>query len=144
VFGHDHRAEDIAERIDHLMTAVFVADDTDRLQRLTRHLPSDFVYVSPQAVFEGAAGLSETFARLRHEPHRHTSRRRTSPVDLHHGYFRYSWARSERGVDCARGLELRLARRRGVDLPGGHLRGIGARPNGRPIMRRSTPSGREC
>jgi len=103
VFGHDHRAEDIAERIDHLMTAVFVADDTDRLQRLTRHLPSDFVYVSPQAVFEGAAGLSETFARLRHEPHRHTSRRRTSPVDLHHGYFRYSWARSERGVTALEG-----------------------------------------
>jgi len=103
VFGHDHRAEDIAERIDHLMTAVFVADDTDRLQPLTRHLPSDFVYVSPQAVFEGAAGLSETFARLRHEPHWHTSRRRTSPVDLHHGYFRYSWARSERGVTALEG-----------------------------------------
>ena len=107
MFGHDHRAEDIAERIDHLMTAVFVADDTGRLQRLTRHLPSDFVYVSPQAVFEGAAGLSEAFARLRHEPHWRTSRRRTSPVDLHHGYFRwyfrYSWARSERGVTALEG-----------------------------------------
>jgi len=103
VFGHDHRAEDIAERIDHLMMAVFVADDTDRLQRLTRQLPSDFVYVSPEAVFEGAAGLSEAFARLRRDPEWHTSLRRTSPVDLHHGYFRYSWARSERGVTALEG-----------------------------------------
>ena len=27
VFGHDHEGEQIAERIDHLMAAVFVADD---------------------------------------------------------------------------------------------------------------------
>ena len=95
--------EDIAERIDRLMTAVFVADDTERLERLTRDLSSAFVYVSPEAVFEGAAGLSEAFARFRHEPHWHTSLRRTSPMDLHHGYFRYSWARSERGVIALEG-----------------------------------------
>ncbi len=103
MFGHDHRAEDIAERIDHLMTAVFVADDTDRLERLSSHLSPDFVYVSPEAVFEGAAGLSEAFARFRHEPRWHTSLRRTSPVDLHHGYIRYSWARAERGVTALEG-----------------------------------------
>ena len=71
MFGHDHRAEEIDERIDHLMAAVFVADDTDRLERLTRHLSFDFVYVSPEAVFEGAAGLSEAFARFRREPRWH-------------------------------------------------------------------------
>jgi hypothetical protein len=103
VFGHDHRAEEIDERIDHLMAAVFVADDMDRLERLTRHLSLDFVYVSPEAVFEGVAGLSEAFARFRREPQWQTTMRRTSHVEVHHGYLRYSWARAERGVTAAEG-----------------------------------------
>jgi hypothetical protein len=52
VCGHDDRAEEIDERIDHLM-AVFVADDTDRLERLTSPLSSDFVYVSPEGGLRG-------------------------------------------------------------------------------------------
>jgi hypothetical protein len=43
VFGHGRRAEEIDERIDHLLAAVFVADDADRLSEafaLFRREPS--------------------------------------------------------------------------------------------------------
>jgi hypothetical protein len=98
VFGHHHRAEAVAERIDHLMAAVFVADDRERLEQLRDHLAPDFVYVSPGGVFDGAEGLSEAFSHYRHDAWRHTALRRTSAVDAHHGQFRYSWARSEQGA----------------------------------------------
>jgi hypothetical protein len=98
VFGHDHQDEEIAERIDHLMAAVFVADNDERLEALTRHVAPDFVYVTPEAVFEGTDGLSDAFARYRKEGWWQTGLRRTSPVELHHGYFRFSWERVERGA----------------------------------------------
>ena len=44
VFGRDHSNEDLSQRIDH-----------------------DVVYVGPDGVFDGAEGLSEAFARFRHE-----------------------------------------------------------------------------
>jgi hypothetical protein len=95
VFGRDHHAEAVAQRVDHLMEAVFVADDRDRLARLAEHLAPDFVYVSPEAVFDGAEGLSEAFARYRRESWRKTRLRRTSALEMHHGYFRYTWERVE-------------------------------------------------
>ena len=98
MFRRDHRAEALAARIDHLMEAVFVADDRERLTRLADHLAADFVYVSPEAVFDGAQGLSDAFARYRRETWRETMLRRTSALETHHGYFRYSWERVERGV----------------------------------------------
>jgi hypothetical protein len=103
VFGHDHEDEQIAERIDHLMVAVFVADRHHRMEALTRHVAPDLVYVSPEAVFEGPAGLSDAFSPYRNESRRPTTLRRTSPVDLHHGYFRYSWARAESGATVQEG-----------------------------------------
>jgi hypothetical protein len=103
VFRRDHRAEAVAARIDHLMEAVFVADDRERLAQLADHLAPDFVYVSPEAVFDGAAGLSEAFARYRRESWRRTSLRRTSALEMHHGYFRYTWERVERGVVAMEG-----------------------------------------
>ena len=98
MFGRDHHDEDVARRIDHLMEAVFVDDDGERLARLTEHVAPDFVYVSPEAVFDGAVGLSDAFARFRRGPWRGTTLRRTSDVDMHHGYFRYTWQRMERGT----------------------------------------------
>jgi len=98
VFGRDHHAEAVAQRIDHLMEAVFVADDRDRLARLAEHLAPDFVYVSPEAVFDGAEGLSDAFARYRRESWRGARLRRTSELEMHHGYFRYSWERVESGA----------------------------------------------
>jgi hypothetical protein len=98
VFGHHHRSEAIAERIDHLMAAVFLPDDRERLEQLRAHLSPDFVYISPGAVFDGAEGLSEAFSHYRHDAWRHAALRRTSAVDVHHGQFRYSWARSEQGA----------------------------------------------
>ena len=85
------------------MEAVFVADDTERLTRLADHLAPDFVYVSPEAVFGGAAGLSEAFARYRRESWREARLRRTSALEMHHGYFRYTWERVERGVVAMEG-----------------------------------------
>jgi hypothetical protein len=64
--GHHHHAEDISVRIDHLMAAVFVTGDEERMERLARHVEPDFVYVSPEAVFEGQE-LGEAFARFRHD-----------------------------------------------------------------------------
>jgi hypothetical protein len=103
VFRHGHDDVEIAERIDRLMVAVFAKDDDERLDTLTRHVAPDLVYVTPEAVFEGPAGLSEAFARYRHEGWWATGLRRTSPVDLNHGYFRYSWERVERGATVMEG-----------------------------------------
>ncbi|HVT41615.1 MAG TPA: hypothetical protein VHD39_01430 [Acidimicrobiales bacterium] len=94
----------MATRIDHLMSAVFVADDGERREALDRHLAPDFVYVTPEAVFEGADGLSEAFAPYRRPDRRPASVRRTSPVELHHGYFRFSWVRTERGTTAHEGV----------------------------------------
>jgi hypothetical protein len=94
---HHHHPEPVAARIDALMAAVFLADDTERLEHLTPHLAADFVFVTPAAVVDGAEGLSDAFGRSRHDEWRHTSLRRTSPVELHHGYFRFAWQRVERG-----------------------------------------------
>jgi hypothetical protein len=98
VFRHAHKDEEIATRIDHLMAAVFVSDEDERLEALSRHVAPDFVYVTPEAVFEGTDGLSDAFARYRKEGWGKTGLRRTSPVDQHHGFFRFSWERVERGV----------------------------------------------
>ena len=97
MFHHHHRAESVAERIDHLMIAVFIPDDRERVEKIAQELAPDFVYVSPRAVVDGAEGLSDAFARYRHEAWRHTALRRTSAVDVHHGHFRYSWEREEAG-----------------------------------------------
>jgi hypothetical protein len=103
VFGHDHQNEQIAERIDHLMAAVFVADEEDRMASLTRHVAADLVYVTPEAVFEGTQGLSDAFSRYRNEAWWQTGLRRTSPIDLHHGFFRFTWERVERGATVMAG-----------------------------------------
>jgi hypothetical protein len=103
VFGQDHDAEDVAARIDHLMEAVFKEDDDARLETLARHLAPDFVYVSSEAVFEGPAGLSDAFGLYRRADRRPVTLQRTSGVDLHHCYFRYTWQRVERGVTAMEG-----------------------------------------
>jgi hypothetical protein len=88
----------LAVRIDHLMTSVVLPDDETRLAALAAHVAPDIVYVSPAAVFDGPAGLSEAFARLRRADRQPASLRRTSAVDSHHHYFRFSWERVERGA----------------------------------------------
>jgi hypothetical protein len=103
VFGRDHEEEDVAARIDHLMAAVFVADEHDRMEALRRHVAPDFVYVSPEAVYEGPQGLSDAFSRYRTEAWWQTGLRRTSPIDLHHGSFRFTWERIERGATVMAG-----------------------------------------
>jgi len=94
VLHHHHHPASVAERIDQLMAAVFVADDRDRMWRLNEHLADGFVYVSPAAVVEGAQGLSDAFGRYRRES-RHNTLHRTTDIDLHHSYFRYAWRREQ-------------------------------------------------
>ncbi len=87
MFKRDHQGEALATRIDHLMTAVFMADTHDRLEALARHVAPDVIYVSPEAI-----------APYRGETWWETGLRRTSPVELNHGYFRFTWERKERGT----------------------------------------------
>jgi hypothetical protein len=98
VFRRDHRDEDLTTRIDHLMTAVLQSDAGARLEGLSAHMASDVVYVSPEAVFDGLAGLSEAFERLRRGDRQPAALRRTSVVDQHHRYFRFTWDRVERSA----------------------------------------------
>lgn len=85
------------------MVEVLAADEQERLEALRTRLAPDFVYVGPDAVFDGAEGLSEAFARYRHDRSLGAVLRRTSPVDQHHGWFRCTWARMERGQTAVEG-----------------------------------------
>ncbi|HEY6474609.1 MAG TPA: hypothetical protein VIY26_17065 [Acidimicrobiales bacterium] len=98
MFRRDHRDEDLPQRVDHLMTAVVLTDPEARLAALAAHVAPDVVYVSPSAVFDGPGGLSEAFERLRRPDRQPAALRRTSPLDQHHGYFRFTWERVERGA----------------------------------------------
>jgi hypothetical protein len=95
MFRRHHDPESLADRIDQLMVAVFTADDRERVEILAVNMAPDFVYISPQTVVEGPEGLSEAFSRFRHDPRHPAALRRTSGVDVHHAYFRYSWRRTE-------------------------------------------------
>ena len=103
MFRRDHHAESVSMRIDHLMAAVFVSDEADRLTQLAEHLAEDFVYVGPDGVFDGASGLSEAFTPYRRPGGHSTALRRTSAVETHHGYFRFSWERVEEDVTAMEG-----------------------------------------
>jgi hypothetical protein len=98
VFRRDHREERLTERIDHLMAAAVLTDAEARLESVGAHVAPDVVYVSPEAVFDGPDGLSEAFERLRRGDRQPAALRRASAVDVHHGYFRFTWDRVERGA----------------------------------------------
>ena len=106
VLRRGHHVDDVAQRVDRLMEAVFSPDPDTRLARLADNVTADFVYVGPDGVFDGAEGLSEAFAGYRHEAWRQAALRRTSPVELHHGYFRFTWARLEHGATVMEGWGL--------------------------------------
>lgn len=103
VFRRRHQTKDFADRIDQVMAALFVTDERERMERLEEHLAFDFVYVSPSAVIDGPLGLSDAFVHYRHDDWRHASLRRTSIVDLHHAFFRYSWERRENDATTMEG-----------------------------------------
>ena len=103
VFRRRRQTFDVAERIDFVMAAVFISDELERMEQLEEHLAFDFVYVSPSAVVDGPLGLSDAFVHYRHDEWRHTSLGRTSKVDLHHAFFRYSWERIENGATAMEG-----------------------------------------
>jgi hypothetical protein len=106
MFRHDASEADLAARLDHLMADVLLEDEDERLDRLRARLSPDFVYVGPDAVFDGAEGLSEAFARYGRDRGLQAALRRTSPVDRHHGWFRCTWARVERGVTAVEGWAI--------------------------------------
>ena len=106
MFRHDVPEDELSARVDHLMVDVLVEDEHDRLDELRARLSPDFVYVGPDAVFDGADGLSEAFARYRHDRSLAALLRRTSAVDQHHGWFRFTWARVERGQTAVEGWAI--------------------------------------
>ncbi len=140
MFGQDHEAEDVATRIDHLMNSVFDEDDEARLASLRRHVAPDFVYISPEAVFEGPVGLSEAFAMYRCAERRPVILRRTSALDLHHGYFRYRWQRLERGGAAMEGWSS--ARSTAPERSGGSSPSKGWCPAPQPGVSDVVPQGR--
>ena len=106
MFRHDLPDDDLPARVDQLMVDVLVGDERERMDGLRARLSPDFVYVGPDAVFDGAEGLSEAFARYRHDRGLAASLRRTTPVDQHHGWFRFTWARVERNVTAVEGWAI--------------------------------------
>jgi hypothetical protein len=57
MFRHEAPDDDLAARVDQLMVDVLVDDERERLDGLRARLSPDFVYVGPDAVFDGAEGL---------------------------------------------------------------------------------------
>jgi hypothetical protein len=108
VFRHHptHDADTLEERADRLMAEVFEPDDRLRLERLSADLAPDFRFITPTAVFDGPDGLSDAFAHFRHDAWRNAQLRRTSAVDGHHGYFRFTWERLDRGAVAESGLNV--------------------------------------
>jgi hypothetical protein len=108
VFRHHHQddPDTLEVRADRLMAAVFLPDDRLRLDRLSADLAPDFKFITPTAVFDGAEGLSDAFAHFRHDAWRNPSLRRTSAVDGHHGYFRFTWERIDQGAVAETGLNI--------------------------------------
>jgi hypothetical protein len=100
---HHHEPEPLEARIDGLMAAVFIRDDEERIAQIRPHLAADFVFVTPRGVFDGSEGLSEAFSHYRHDDWLHTSLRRTSALEVHHAFLRFSWQRVERGTMAMEG-----------------------------------------
>lgn len=80
------------------MTAVVRTDPEARLAAQAAHVAPDVVDVRASAVFDGPAGLSEAFERLRRPNRPPAALRRTGPLGQHHGSFRFTWERVERGA----------------------------------------------
>jgi hypothetical protein len=98
--------EALAGRIDALMAAVFDVDDERRMRAIGDNVTGDFLLVNPSIVVKGAAGLSDAYNRFRRQSERAFSVRRTSEVEVHHRFFRYSWARQEQGRTIHEGVDF--------------------------------------
>ncbi len=109
---HHHHPDSVAERVDQLMSGVFVRDDHERAQRLAEHVTVDFVYVSPDAVYDGVGGLGDAFSHYRQDvlP---SHLERTSDVDIHHAYFRYAWRRARSGQTTMEGWSFGMLNEEG-------------------------------
>jgi hypothetical protein len=102
---HRHKDSiDLTHRIDYVMAGILISDEHERMEVLERHLTFDFVFVAPQVVVDGPLGLSDAFVPYRHDDWRHISVRRTSSIDQHHAFFRYTWERIENGAVSMEGV----------------------------------------
>lgn len=98
--GHAERVEtaNIAAVVDSLMAMATDSDRQSRDQRLVSLLSDDFQLVNPAGVAVGPTGAAAAFDMMSEALPTGTRIVRTSEVESHHGYFRYSWAR-RRGND---------------------------------------------
>jgi hypothetical protein len=102
---HRHKGSlDLSHRVDYVMAGILIQDEQERMGLLEQHLTFDFVFVSPNVAVDGPLGLSDAFAAYRHDDWRHISVRRTSIVDFHHAFFRYTWERIENGEVSMEGV----------------------------------------
>jgi hypothetical protein len=65
VFRHDHEDEQVAERTDHVMAAVFVADEGERTEALARHVDHGYFHFTWERAERGATAMAGwSFGRL--------------------------------------------------------------------------------
>ena len=97
--GHDgdDAGSVVARHVDAVLGVLFDDDGPRRHAVLVDHLAADFVFVDPTQVTDGVLGLDAAFNGLRHDAQDETALVRTSGVEVHHGYFSFSWARTEAG-----------------------------------------------
>jgi hypothetical protein len=87
----------IAEIIDALMSSFSITRAEERLARIRALVASDFLFVNPGFVAEGPEELSAAVGEFMAFLDKGVTIARTSEVELHHDYFRYSWARYRGG-----------------------------------------------
>jgi hypothetical protein len=112
VLRHHHHPDTVADRVDKIMVAVFLTGDRERAQRLAEHVTVDFVYVSPDAVYDGVGGLGDAFSHYRQDVHP-SALQRTTDVDIHHAYFRYAWRRTREGQTTMEGWSFGMLNEEG-------------------------------
>ncbi len=88
------------------MVDVLVEDEGERLDGLRDRLSPDFVYVGTRRGLRRRRRAERGVRPLPPRPRPRASLRRTSPVDQHHGWFRFTWARVERGVTAVEGWAI--------------------------------------
>jgi hypothetical protein len=91
--------------VDALMATIGLPADACE-QRLGDLLPPGFRFIHPDFVAETPAALAEVFSRFSARLDPGTRIERTSPVEEHHGRFRYTWSRVNADEVLAEGADF--------------------------------------
>jgi hypothetical protein len=91
--------------IDALMATIGLPADACE-QRLEDLLPPGFRFIHPDFVADTPVALAAVFSRFYARLAPGTRIERTSPVEEHHGRFRYTWARVNADQVLAKGADF--------------------------------------